>query len=78
MPRGELDHLDAARDLAFGIGERLAVLLRDDAREVLALRIHEVAEAHHDARAALPSWRVTPSLPARILTSRFRDLMETH
>ena len=50
--RGELDHLDAARDLAFGVGERLAVLLRDDLREVLAVRVHQLAEAHQDARAA--------------------------
>ena len=49
---GELDHLDAARDLALGVGQRLAVFLRDDLREILALRVHEIAEAHEDARAA--------------------------
>ena len=49
---GELDHLDAARDRALGVGERLAVLLRDDLREVLLVRLHQLAKAHQHARAA--------------------------
>jgi hypothetical protein len=51
---GEFDHFDAARDFAFRVGEGLAVFLRDDLREILPVRVHELAEAHEDPRPALP------------------------
>ncbi len=49
---GELDHLDAALHRAHRIGQRLAVLLGDDARELLLVRLQELQEFLHDARAA--------------------------
>ena len=48
----ELDDLDAARDGAGGVGERLAVLLGDHAREILLVRLEELAKPHQDAGAA--------------------------
>ena len=48
----EFDDFDAARDRAGGVGERLAVLLGDDAREILLVRLEELAKPHQDAGAA--------------------------
>ena len=45
----ELDHLDPARDRAFGVGQGLAVLLGDDLGEVLLVRLEQLAEAHQHA-----------------------------
>ncbi len=47
----ELDDFDASRDRALCVGERLAVLLRDDARDVLLVRVQQLAKAHQHARA---------------------------
>ena len=46
----ELDHLEAALHRAGRVGQRLAVLLGDDPRDVALALLEEVAEAHEDAR----------------------------
>ena len=51
----ELDNLDAARDLALGIGQGLAVLLGDDLGQLLPLLIHQFAKAHQNP--GTPQWR---------------------
>ena len=48
----ELDHLDAAHDLALGVGERLAVLGADQVGQLVNLLLEQVLEPEHDARAA--------------------------
>ena len=48
---GEFDHLETALDRARGVGERLAVLFGDEARELFAMRVDQLAIAHEDARA---------------------------
>ena len=47
-----LGHLHAAHDLALGVLDDLAVLARDDPREVVGVLLEEVAEREHDLRAA--------------------------
>ena len=46
-PAGELDHLEPAGDLAERVGEHLAVLGREDARNLLAAVVHELADPEH-------------------------------
>ena len=48
--RCELDHFHAARHRPFGIGQCLAVFLRDDLRQVLAVPVQQVAKLHQHAR----------------------------
>ena len=48
---GELDHLDAAPDLALGIGERLAVLGGDQIGQLVDVLLEQLLEPEHDARA---------------------------
>ena len=50
---GELDHLDAALDVALGVDERLAVLAGEDVGEFLDVLGDELVEFHQHARAAL-------------------------
>ncbi len=50
---GEFDHLEAALDVALGVGERLAVLGREQLGERLHLLLRQVEELEHHARAAL-------------------------
>ena len=52
-PARELDDLHAADDLALGVLERLAVLGRDDPRELVGARVDQLAEREHDARERL-------------------------
>jgi hypothetical protein len=52
QPAGILRDLHAANDLALGVVEHLAVLAADDAREVVDVLLHQVAELEHHARAA--------------------------
>ena len=49
---GELDHLDAAGDLAHRIGEHLAVLGGEEACEVLTMRVEQRADAEEELGAA--------------------------
>ena len=49
----ELDHLDAALNVALGVADRLAVLARQDVGELLGVFADEVEELHQNARAAL-------------------------
>jgi hypothetical protein len=49
---GELDDLDAARDLAERIAVRLAVLGRDLRGEDFLICFEQLAELEHDARCA--------------------------
>ena len=48
----ELDVLDAARELAGRVGPHLAVLRREDGRDVGAVLVEEVTELEHDLGAA--------------------------
>src|SRR6185503_14635402 len=50
---GELDHLEAALDVALGVRERLAVLGREQRREAVVFGLHELEELEHDAGAPL-------------------------
>ncbi len=49
----EFDHLDAALDVALGVGDRLAVLAREDVGELVVVLGDEIDELHQDAGAAL-------------------------
>jgi hypothetical protein len=44
-PARELDHLLAARDLTTSVAQDLAVLRRDDRRELVGARVEQLAEA---------------------------------
>src|SRR5262249_14765727 len=50
---GELDHLEAALDVALGVGEGLAVLGGEERRELVVLLLHQLEEPEHDPGAAL-------------------------
>ena len=50
---GELDHLEPALDVALGVGEGLAVLGRQEPREIVVLGLDQLEELEHHARAAL-------------------------
>ena len=58
----ELDHLDAALDVAPGVGDRLAVLARQRVRQLVIVLSDEVEELHQDAGAALRIDRRPPGL----------------
>ena len=49
----ELDHLDAALDVALGVGDRLAVLAGENVGEFVIVAGDEVEELHQHAGAAL-------------------------
>ena len=49
---GELDHFEAARGFAAGVGEHFAVLGGDEPGEVVEMLLEELAEAEEHARAA--------------------------
>ena len=51
-PAAELDHLEPARDLAERVGGDLAVLEREQPREVLAVVVEELADAEEELGAA--------------------------
>ena len=57
----ELDDLDAARELAFGVGEHLAVLARDERRELVEALVEQLLEAG-TARARASAVPCRPSL----------------
>lgn len=48
---GEFHHLNAARDLALGIGEHLAVLARDGGGQGIVMLVEQFLELEQDARA---------------------------
>ncbi len=50
---GELDHLEPALDVALGVGDDLAVLGRQDLRELIHVALDQFLELEHDAGAAL-------------------------
>ena len=50
---GELHHLEAALDVALGVGEGLAVLGGQQPGEVVVFGLHQLEELEHDAGAAL-------------------------
>ena len=64
---GEIDHLDAARDLAERIGVGLAVLLRDGAGDVVGVLSSSCLEAEH--RRARFSGGVSPQPAAACLAA---------
>ena len=49
----EFDHLDAALDVALGVGDRLAVLARQRVGELVIMFGDEIEKLHQDAGAAL-------------------------
>jgi hypothetical protein len=49
----ELDHLDAALNVAFGVGDRLAVLARQNVGELVVVFGDKLEELHQDSGAAL-------------------------
>jgi hypothetical protein len=49
---GELDHLQAARDRALGVGQRLAVLGGDEPGQLVRVRLQQRLEREHDPGAA--------------------------
>ena len=50
---GELDHFEAALDVALGVGEGLAVLGREKPRQLVEFLLHQIEEFHQHARAPL-------------------------
>src|SRR3546814_3364485 len=50
---GELDHFEAALDVAMRVGDHLAVLRREQMREFLLMSLDHRLEIEQDARAAL-------------------------
>ena len=50
---GEFDHFEAALDVAFGVGEGLAVLGGEQPRQRVEFLLHQFEELEHDARAPL-------------------------
>ena len=50
---GELGDLEAALDVALGVGHGLAVLAREQLGELVVVALHQLDELHHDAGAAL-------------------------
>ena len=54
------DHLEPARNLAIGVGEDLAVLERQEAREVVVVVVDELADAEEDLGAARERERAPP------------------
>ena len=50
---GEFDHLEAALDIALGVGNGLAVFARQHIRELVVVALRQFEELHHDAGAAL-------------------------
>src|SRR5918996_856906 len=48
---GELDHLNAAGNFAHGVGQHLAVLRRDGARQLMSALVQQGAIGKEDARA---------------------------
>ena len=59
---GEFDHFDAALDVALGVGDRLAVLAREQFGERLHVARDEVQEFHQHAGAALRIGRAPAEL----------------
>src|SRR3982075_967019 len=50
---GEFDDLEAALNVALGIGNGLAMLARQEIGELVVIAVRELEEFHHDAGAAL-------------------------
>jgi len=65
----ELDHFDAALDVALGVGDRLAVLTRQDVREFVIVFGDQFKKLHQHAGAAL---RIDRS-PGRLRRLRVLD-----
>lgn len=72
---GEFDNLQAALNVAPGIGNRLAVLRRQKARQRVHLAIHEVDELHQDPGATLRILRYPAGLRRRCVVDGVGDLL---
>ena len=68
-PAGVLDHLEPALHLAERVGEHLAVLRGEDPRDLLAVRVHQLA----DAEDQLGALRERDRAPGREGLLRGRD-----
>ncbi len=49
----EFDHFDAALDVALGVGDRLAMLARQNVGELVVVLGDEIEKLHQNASAAL-------------------------
>ena len=70
----EFDHFDAALDVALGVGDRLAVLARENVGEFIVVPGDEIEELHQDARAALRIGRSPADLSGGAVLDRGADL----
>ena len=70
----EFDHFDAALDVALGVGDRLAVLAREDVGELIVVPGDEVEEFHQHAGAALRIDRAPSQLRLGRVLDRGADL----
>ena len=72
---GELDHFEAALDVAAGVGNRLAVLGGEQRREAVEFLLHQVEKLEHArARGAAGWWRPRPAAPPARIGDRVLDL----
>jgi len=76
MPQQNSTHLEPARHLAERVGEHLAVLLRQDLRDLLALVVQELADREEELGA--PGERHRPPGRERLLRGldRLVDLLD--
>ena len=75
MPQRELDHLDAALHRALGVGQRLAVLLGDDPRELLLVAPPAArGSASARARGAAAARRASRAAPLAAAVDRGVDV----
>ena len=71
---GELDHFEPALDVAFGVGEGLAVLGGEQPRQIVILALDQLQEFEHDAGAALRIGRGPAGEGGLGIGDRFFDL----
>ncbi len=69
---GELHHLDAARDLAARIGQHLAVLARDEARQCFAVLFEQLVEPTARGRASAATSATTREGPPLLRPPPYR------
>ncbi len=71
---GELDHFEAALDVALEVGEGLAVLGREQPGEAVEFLLHQFEKLEQHARAALRVGRSPGRLRGRGVGDRVLDL----
>ena len=71
---GELDHFEAALDVALGVRDGLAVLGGEELRQTVELPMQQLQELEHDARAPLWVGRAPATLRGFRIGDRRADL----